>query len=154
MKNKKILFSALFMFGLLAFSGESLADSSHCSGGTQCTATTKTACEAIAGCGWVDPITPPASGSGATTLTNPLGAGTTVYSLIGRIVGVVLGLVGSIALLMFIYGGVLWMTSAGSADRVKKGREAILWSIIGMAVIFASYGLTRFLIEKITTSPS
>jgi hypothetical protein len=51
---------------------------------------------------------------------------------------------------MFIYGGVVWMTSAGAADRVKKGREAILWSVIGMAVIFASYGLTTFLINNIT----
>ncbi|MCX6795362.1 MAG: pilin [Candidatus Falkowbacteria bacterium] len=88
----------------------------------------------------------------ATSLYNPLGTSTTVFSLTGRIISVVLGLVGSIALVMFIYGGVLWMTSAGSADRVKKGREAILWAVIGMAVIFASYGLTKFLLDKITGS--
>ncbi|MFZ4648071.1 MAG: pilin [Patescibacteria group bacterium] len=87
----------------------------------------------------------------SSTLCNPLGQNTTVYSLVGRIISVILGLVGSIALVMFIYGGLLWMTSAGAADRVKKGREAILWSVIGMAVIFASYGLTKFLIENITT---
>lgn len=86
----------------------------------------------------------------ASTLTNPLGAGTTVYSLTGRIISVVLGLVGTIALVMFIYGGVIWMTSAGSSDKIKKGREAIIWSVIGMAVIFASYGLTKFLLDNIT----
>ena len=84
------------------------------------------------------------------TLKNPLGDKVTVYSLTGRIISVVLGLVGTIALIMFIYGGVIWMTSAGSSDKIKKGREAIIWSVIGMAVIFASYGLTKFLLDNIT----
>lgn len=88
----------------------------------------------------------------STELQNPLGKDVTVYTLIGRIIKAVLGLVGSIALIMFIYGGVVWMTSAGSAANVKKGRDAILWSAIGMAVIFASYGLTKFLLDSITSS--
>lgn len=91
------------------------------------------------------------STSGASmTLTNPLGTGTTVYTLVGRIISVVLGLVGTIALVMFIYGGIIWMTSAGSKDKVKKGKDAIVWSVIGMAVIFASYGLTKFLLDNLT----
>lgn len=84
------------------------------------------------------------------TLTNPLGPNTTVYTLAGRIISVVLGLVGTIALVMFIYGGIIWMTSAGSKDKVKKGKDAIVWSVIGMAVIFASYGLTKFLLDNLT----
>ena len=92
------------------------------------------------------------SGGAASSMTleNPLGDKVTVYSLTGRIISVVLGLVGTIALVMFIYGGIIWMTSAGSSDKIKKGREAIIWSVIGMAVIFASYGLTKFLLDNIT----
>jgi len=88
--------------------------------------------------------------SASMTLTNPLGPNTTVYTLAGRIISVVLGLVGTIALVMFIYGGIIWMTSAGSKDKVKKGKDAIVWSVIGMAVIFASYGLTKFLLDNLT----
>lgn len=84
------------------------------------------------------------------TLTNPLGTTTTVYSLTGRVISVVLGLVGTIALVMFIYGGIIWMTSAGSKDKIKKGKDVIVWSVIGMAIIFASYGLTKFLLDNIT----
>lgn len=84
------------------------------------------------------------------TLTNPLGPNTNVYTLAGRVVSVVLGLVGTIALVMFIYGGIVWMTSGGSKDKIKKGKDAIVWSVIGMAVIFASYGLTKFLLDNIT----
>ncbi|QQG52976.1 MAG: hypothetical protein HY931_01950 [Candidatus Falkowbacteria bacterium] len=88
------------------------------------------------------------SGSG-TCLTNPLGTIETPQALIGKIINTVLGVVGSIALLMFVYGGITWMTSSGSADKVKKGRDTIVWSAIGLAIIFSAYGLVRVLIEGI-----
>jgi hypothetical protein len=41
------------------------------------------------------------------------------------------------------------MTSGGSAEKIKKGRDIIIWSAIGLVVIFASYGLVRFLLLNI-----
>lgn len=87
--------------------------------------------------------------AGGTCLTNPLGSIDTPQALIGKIINTVLGVVGSIALLMFVYGGITWMTSSGSADKVKKGRDTIVWSAIGLAIIFSAYGLVRVLIEGI-----
>ncbi len=83
-----------------------------------------------------------------TCLTNPLSTDSPQV-LIGNIINAALGVVGSIALLMFIYGGFTWMTSGGSADKIKKGRDILMWSAIGLIVIFASYGLVRFLILNI-----
>ncbi|MEI6529171.1 MAG: pilin [Candidatus Falkowbacteria bacterium] len=113
-------------------------------------------------CSWVTPNwgsgdnTDGTTGSGDDTnsntpikLDNPLGSVTTPQILIGNIINSVLGVVGSLALLMFIFGGLTWMTSAGSADKVKKGKDIIVWSAIGLVVIFASYGLVRFLILNI-----
>lgn len=84
-----------------------------------------------------------------TCLENPLGSINTPQALIGKIINSVLGVVGSLALLMFVFGGLTWMTSGGSSDKVKKGRDIIVWSAIGLAVIFLSYGLVRFLILNI-----
>ncbi len=104
-------------------------------------------------------VTPSLAGSGTSPstcnsgscikLTNPLGSATTPELLIGRIINTVLGLVGSIALLMFVYGGLTWMTSSGNDEKVKKGRDIILWSAIGLVVIFMSYALTRFVLTTI-----
>ncbi|MFA5130983.1 MAG: pilin [Patescibacteria group bacterium] len=69
--------------------------------------------------------------------------------LIGKVINSILGVVGSIALIMFIFGGLTWMTSGGSADKIKKGRDIIVWSAIGLVIIFASYGLVRVLIQNI-----
>ena len=89
------------------------------------------------------------SGISSTPLPNPLGNVTTPQSLVGNIINYVLGVVGSIALIMFIYGGFTWLTSGGSAESIKKGREIIVWAAIGLIVIFLSYGLVKFLILNI-----
>jgi len=86
---------------------------------------------------------------GSLCLQNPLGSITSPQALIGRIIDSVLGVVGSIALLMFVYGGLTWMTSSGNDEKVKKGRDIILWSAIGLVVIFMSYALTRFVLSTI-----
>ncbi len=84
-----------------------------------------------------------------TNLENPLGNIDTPQLLIGKIINSALGIVGSITLLMFVYGGFIWLTSSGSSDKVKKGRDVILWSAIGLAVIFSSYALVALVIKSI-----
>lgn len=87
----------------------------------------------------------------ATTvkLNNPLGANTTVPVLIGKGIDAVLGVVGSLALIMFIYGGITWMTAAGNEQSVTKGRNILMWSALGLVVIFSSYALVKFVISAI-----
>jgi len=51
---------------------------------------------------------------------------------------------------MFIFGGLTWMTSAGAPDKVKKGRDIIIWSVVGLFIIFASYALLKFFLGTIT----
>ncbi|MFA5109004.1 MAG: pilin [Patescibacteria group bacterium] len=83
------------------------------------------------------------------TLTNPLSVDSP-QALIGRIINTALGVVGSLALLMFVFGGLTWMTSSGNQEKVKKGRDIIVWSAIGLAVIFTSYALTRFVLSTVS----
>ncbi|MBU1179848.1 pilin [Patescibacteria group bacterium] len=86
-------------------------------------------------------------------LTNPLdpsGKYVQPEVLIGRIISAVLGIVGSIALLMFIYGGFLWLTSGGSPEKIKKGKDVLVWAVIGLAIIFLSYTLVNFVISGLT----
>jgi hypothetical protein len=90
-------------------------------------------------------------GNTGLALSNPLGdTVNTPQALIGKVITAVIGVVGSIALLMFIYGGIIWMTSSGSSEKVKKGRDILIWSAIGLVVIFMSYALTRFVLGSIT----
>ncbi len=87
--------------------------------------------------------------TGEVTLTNPLGTDVTPQIFIGRIIKAILGVVGSLALLMFIYGGFNWMTAAGSPEKVEKGKQILLWATIGLIVIFTSYALVKFVFTSL-----
>ena len=85
----------------------------------------------------------------SVTLTNPLGTGVTPQIFIGRIIKAILGIVGSLALVMFIYGGFNWMTAAGTAEKVEKGKQILVWATIGLIVIFTSYALVKFVFTSL-----
>lgn len=51
----------------------------------------------------------------------------------------ILGIVGSLALLMFVYGGLMWIISAGSSERVETGKSAIKNAVIGLILVFGSW---------------
>lgn len=88
--------------------------------------------------------------SGPTNLTNPLSVNS-VPELIGKVINGILGVVGSLALLMFIYGGFTWMLSGGNASSVERGKNILMWAAIGLVIIFMSYALVSFIIKTTTT---
>ncbi len=95
-----------------------------------------------------------ASGSTTVTLYNPLGsteADSDIRIILGRVIKGFLSIIGSIALLMFVYGGTLWLTSAGNPEFIKKGKDIIVWSILGLGVIFSAYAITNALLNALTT---
>lgn len=111
-------------------------------------------CSGITGAG--TPTCPPITGTGQaqggsdpTQLPNPLGSVGTPQVFIGKIIKAALGVVGSLALVMFIYGGFTWMLSGGSPEKVKKGKDILIWATFGLVVIFMSYALVQFVIEGI-----
>ncbi len=91
---------------------------------------------------WMLPLTTLA----ATKLDNPLGT-TSPQIVIGRIVRALLGVSGALALLMFVYGGMLWIISGGSAEKIKKGKDTLVWATFGLAIIFMAYTLVEFVIK-------
>lgn len=44
-------------------------------------------------------------------------------------------LVGILLLMTFIYGGVMWMMSAGDSQKVSKATGTFLWAFIGTAIL-------------------
>jgi len=72
--------------------------------------------------------------------------------LVGNIINYILGILGVLALVMFISGGIMWMTSGGVPDKIKKGRDTLVWAILGLALIFFSYGLLDFILKALQQS--
>jgi hypothetical protein len=78
--------------------------------------------------------------AGSIPLYNPLGTDLGVAEFISRAIRTVIGFVGALALLMFVYGGVMWMT-AGDSKRVDTAKEILKNSTIGLLLIFFSYSI-------------
>jgi len=83
------------------------------------------------------------------SITPPIDA-RSIPQLINGIIDVLLGVVGAIALIMFIYGGIMWMTSAGNEARITKGQETLRWATVGLIIIFSSYALLELIFKALT----
>jgi type IV secretory pathway VirB2 component (pilin) len=55
-----------------------------------------------------------------------------------------LGFLGLLAVAFIIYAGILMVTAAGDEEGVTKGRKIILYSIIGIIIIFLSFTIVTF----------
>lgn len=67
--------------------------------------------------------------------------------LIIRVVRWILGFVGLIAVLVIIYGGYLWMTSAGRSERVDEAKIVIRNGVIGLTIIIASFAIVALIVN-------
>lgn len=61
----------------------------------------------------------------------------------------ILGIVGSLALLMFIYGGFTFLISAGSSEKIGQARKIIIAAVIGLLIVFSSYLIIKFVLQSL-----
>lgn len=71
-----------------------------------------------------------------------------------RVVKKIFGYVGAFAFLFFVYGGVAMITSFGNADRVTKGKEALIAATVGLVITFGAYLLISFLLTTLGVDPA
>lgn len=68
---------------------------------------------------------------------------------VARIIRFILGFLGLIFLVLTLYAGFMWMTSAGNDDRVDKAKSILWGAIIGIAIVLASYAITEFVVTNL-----
>ncbi|MEI7620462.1 MAG: pilin [Candidatus Falkowbacteria bacterium] len=56
----------------------------------------------------------------------------------------ILGIVGSLALLMFVLGGFMFLISGGNAKTVEMGKGILIGAVIGLILVFSSYMIIQF----------
>lgn len=87
-------------------------------------------------------------------LENPIGVGpegtTEVADIISIFIKSALALIGSFALIMLVWGGFQWLTSAGNPEKVSAGTQTMVWAVIGVMVVLASYLLLSIFLDFLT----
>ncbi len=80
----------------------------------------------------------------------------TLVDTIGNIIKIVIGLIGLIALVIFIAGGFMWMTAGGNEEQIEKSKKLMKNAVIGIIIVVVAYAATSFIIDQLVAvqSPS
>ncbi len=71
-----------------------------------------------------------------------------IPALLSLVIKVLLGLVGTVAVLFIIIGGIQYVTSAGNPDSVGRAKNTILYAVIGVIVAIIAYAAVNFIIKN------
>ncbi|NTU98627.1 hypothetical protein HGA64_01300 [Candidatus Falkowbacteria bacterium] len=72
--------------------------------------------------------------------------------IVARIINVALGFLGIIAVVIIVAGGFKWMTSGGSEDKIGEAKKLMAAGVIGLVIVLASWGISRFVISAATNA--
>jgi len=119
--------------------------------GTDCKATLCPGAADIQCCKPAPETETPSSGPSTSAKASGLdpSGGRDIPTIIGGAIKAVLGVAGAMALFMFVYGGLITLTSAGSPERIKKGKDVLIWATVGLIIIFGSFYMVDFVISGI-----
>jgi len=81
-------------------------------------------------------------------LNNSLSAGDP-RTIVGRIINVILGFLGVIAVAIILLGGFKWMTAGGNEDKVSEAKKLLGAGVIGLVIILAAWAIATFVIDQI-----
>lgn len=62
----------------------------------------------------------------------------TLSAIAMNVLNFLLGILGVLAMVMLVIGGIMYLTSAGDEDRIDKGKKIFTYSIIGIIVAMSS----------------
>ena len=74
-----------------------------------------------------------------------------VFSQISK---VLLYIVGAVAVIMIVIGGLRYVISGGDATQVQAAKNTILYALVGIIVAILAYAAVTFVINSFTTGPS
>lgn len=70
-------------------------------------------------------------------------------SVLGGLLTSVYIIAGIVAVIGIIMGGFWYVTSNGEPDKVKRGKNAIIYSVVGIVLVMLAFGITGFVSGRI-----
>lgn len=74
--------------------------------------------------------------------TNAQSGGTptgSIYEIIKLIMNWMLGILGFLGIIAFVFAGILYLTSAGDETRIEKAKKAMLMALVGVIVALVGF---------------
>jgi ABC-type Co2+ transport system permease subunit len=71
---------------------------------------------------------------------------------VGDLINVFLFLLGAVAVVMVIFGGFKYVTSAGDSSAVTSAKNTILYAVVGLVVAASAYAIVNFALGRFNDS--
>lgn len=70
-----------------------------------------------------------------------------LMAIIGKIIAVVLSVLGVIFLVLMVYAGAIWMTAGGDGKRVDKAKGILINAVVGLVIVLSAYAISTFVLN-------
>lgn len=70
--------------------------------------------------------------------------------IIKNVINLILTVLGMIAVIMIVIGGIRYTTSNGDASSIKGAKDTILYAVVGLIVAILSYAIVNFVLGRFT----
>ncbi len=70
--------------------------------------------------------------------------GSSLTQIFQTVVNIMLFLIGAVAVIMLVIGGIRYVVSGGNQDQVTGAKNTIMYAIIGIVVAFLAYAAVSF----------
>lgn len=84
------------------------------------------------------------------TNTDVAGGATNINKLIKTIINIFSLIVGIVAVIMIIIGGLRYITSGGDSGNVSSAKNTIIYALIGLVVVALAQFIVQFVLDKAT----
>lgn len=98
--------------------------------------------EACNGAGGTSSACTNPSRGGANPLTGPQGTLTKVTKFITYIAGIA-------SVIIIIVAGIMYVTSGGDPGKISNAKDAVIYALVGLAVVVTSQGIIYFVLNRI-----
>lgn len=69
---------------------------------------------------------------------------------LARVINIIFTILLIAAVIMLIWGGIMFVTAAGDENKVAQARSLIIWAAVGIIIGILAYGIVYFLRTQIT----
>ena len=69
--------------------------------------------------------------------------------IVGSVIQILIGITGTIFLVIIVYSGIKWMFSAGDTTKIKKSINLMKNAAIGLSIVAFSYAIVDFVINNL-----
>ncbi|MDR0591011.1 MAG: pilin [Candidatus Nomurabacteria bacterium] len=73
-----------------------------------------------------------------------------IPEVIKNVVSVMMFITGTLSVVMIIYGGIRYTTSAGDSSKITSAKHTITYAVVGLVVSVLAYAIVSFVTANIT----